>query len=50
MTQIFITMQGYVKGEVVPVDDIKLGSRYRCVIRFMFQAHFVSEERVPSTH
>ncbi len=46
----FFTMQGYVKGEVVPVEDIKLGSRCRCVISFVFQAHFVSEERVPSTH
>jgi cytoskeletal protein CcmA (bactofilin family) len=50
MTQIFITMQGYVKGEVVSVDDIKLGSRCRCVISFVFQAHFTSEERAPNTH
>jgi len=30
MTQIFITKQFYVKGEVVPVHDIKLGIRCRC--------------------
>jgi len=50
MTQIFITKQFYVKGEVVPVHDIKLGFRYRCVISFVFQPHFTYDERVPCTH
>jgi hypothetical protein len=50
MTQIFITTQYYVKDEVVPVDDIKLGIRCRCVNSFVFQAHFTSEERALITH
>jgi len=50
MTQIFITTQFYVKDEVVPVDDIKLGIICRCSISFVFQAHFTSEETAPITH
>jgi len=40
-------MQGYVNSEAVPVCDIKLGIRWRCVISFKFQVHFASEERAP---
>ncbi len=50
MTQIFITMQGYVKGEVVSVHDIKFHITLRCVISSVFQAHFTSDERAPNIH